>query len=92
MKRLLLYFTTALSTFVVGSILYIAWATAFFYVTGVKVDAQPDYFKCGYIEPRNHGYHTQHVPELMEFAAPLPPAQTHLFVPDKAKPQTRKHK
>ena len=92
MKRPLLYFTTALFTFVVGSILYISWAMAFFYVTGVRVDAQPDYFKCDFTESSNPGYHTQHIPELMEFAAPLPPAQTHLFTLDKAKKQKRNHK
>jgi hypothetical protein len=92
MKRSLLYLTTALFTFVVGSILYILWAMSVFYITGVQVDARPDYFKCGFTESGNPGYHTQHVPGLMEFAAPLPPAQTQLFSPDKAEPQKRTRK
>jgi hypothetical protein len=90
MQRSLLYLAAAVLTFAVGCILSISWAMAVFYVTGVKAkERSPTYFKCGFTESGNPGYHTQYIPELMEFAAPLPPIQTHLFPHHKA--SLRKH-
>jgi len=95
MKRSLLHIFTALLTFVVGSILPAFWATPVFEVREVKeVKAQglyPIYFKCpGFVIIDEPSYRDGHVPKLMEFAAPLPPApQTHLLPLNKAELRKR---